>query len=103
MCGAVLETENEATGLGRCCWMKFSGRNTVTRVIVAYQPCATRKNARSATIAQQCQYWYMEGNYQCPRKLFCLQLIAQLTEWREDGKKLILLMDENENMENGQL
>ena len=45
----------------------------------------------------------MEGNYQCPRRLFSLQLIAQLTELREDGENLTLLIDANENMETCQL
>ena len=83
--------------------MNFAGRNTVTRVVVSYQTCVTRKNTRSATIAQHRRYWYKEGNYQCPRKLFRLQLIVQMIEWRDNEEKLILIMDANENMETGQL
>ena len=30
-------------------------------------------------------------------------LVAKMIQWREEGDKLILLLDSNENMKNGQL
>ena len=83
--------------------MKLTGTTTTTRIVVAYAACLSRKQAYSATIAQQRRYWKRHGNDQCPRKLFRDQLINNLIEWRENGEKLILLIDSNENMENGKL
>ena len=66
-------------------------------------PCTTKKQAVYATIVQQRRYWKLQGNKQCPRKLLQQDLIRQLKEWREQGEKLILLLDSNENMPNGPL
>ena len=39
-------------GLGRWSWIKLTGRTTTTRIVVAYIPCNTRKQAVQATMAQ---------------------------------------------------
>ena len=91
------------TGLGRWSWIRLKGKNTVTRIVVAYSPCVTRKTAQSATIAQHRRYWRMRNNSLCPRRLFRFQLIDQLKDWRANGEKLILMMDGNEDMLKGPL
>ena len=93
----------DTEGLGRWSWMKLVGETITTRVIIAYQPCITRRVAIQATMAQQRRYWRLQGNRQCPRKLFRQHLVAQLTEWRNDNEKLILMLDSNENMASGPL
>ena len=93
----------DPTGLGRWCWITLSGTTTTTRIIVAYAACSSRKQAHSATIAQQRRYWKSNGNDRCPRRLFREQLINHLKMWRENGEKLVLLIDSNENMERGKL
>ena len=100
---SVKEHGVDETGLGRWSWMKFCGRGATTRVVVAYQPCRTRKRAKNATAAQQRRYWRARNNYQCPRKLFRHQLLEQLRKWRTAGEKLVLLIDANEDMESGPL
>ena len=100
---AVMEIGCDDTGLGRWCWMRFAGRQTTTRVVVAYQPCRTRKMAHNSTYAQQMRYWRTKQNYVNPRRLFREQLIANLVKWREEGDKLILMIDSNENMQSGPL
>ena len=88
---------------GRWSWMRLAGAEAATRIITAYIPCTTRKKAISATIAQQKRYWRLQGEYQCSRKLLRRDLIAKMLEWREDGDKLILILDGNEDMKNGQI
>ena len=75
----------------------------ITRVLVAYQHCVTRKEARTATIAQQKRYWRIKGDFRCPRKIFRSQLMELLVKWRSNGEKLIVMMDGNENMINGHI
>ena len=99
----ITEIGSDTTGLGRWCWVKFQGRNLNTRVVTAYQPCKPNKLASSATYAQQKRYWMLHGCSQCPRKLFRENLIQLLTEWKENGDRIILLMDANEDMKSGQL
>jgi len=90
-------------GLGRWIWMRLTGNGAATRIITAYTPYTTRKTAISATIAQQRRYWRLQSEYQCSRKLLRRDLIAKMLEWREEGDKLILILDGNEDMKNGQL
>ena len=99
----VTEQGADQEGLGRWSWMKFTGRTATTRIIVAYTPCITRKQAVQATLAQHRRYWRLQGNNICPRRLMREALILQLKEWRSQGEKLILLIDGNENMAGGPL
>ena len=94
---------SDEEGLGRWSWMRIAGDGAATRIITAYIPCTTRKRAISATIAQQKRYWRLQGEHQCPRKLLRRDLVAKMIQWREEGDKLILLLDSNENIKNGQL
>ena len=99
--GYVTEQGADEEGLGRWSWMKFTGKNVITRVVVAYIPCITRKQAVQATMAQHRRYWKLQGEKQCSRKLMRQALVQKLKEWRNQGEKLILLIDGNENMEGG--
>ena len=93
MVDSFVDSGVDTSGLGRWSWIRMKGRNTITRIVVAYSPCVTRKTAQSATIAQHRRYWRMQNNTMCPRKLFRLHLVAQLTEWRGSGEKLILMIE----------
>ena len=99
----VVEQGNDQEGLGRWSWMKFSGKGVTTRIVVAYFPCNTRKQAVQATMAQHRRYWRLQGERRCPRKLMRQALVDQLKTWRNQGEKLILLTDSNENMAGGPL
>ena len=77
---------------------RVGGNQCATRIVVAYQACNTQKRAFSATIAQQLRYWLRQGDKRSPQKNFHQQLLAALREWRQDGDKIILLMDSNEDM-----
>lgn len=102
--GTFVTTQgSDEEGLGRWSWIKLQGNNISTRIISAYMPCVTRKEAVHATMAQQRRYWRLQGNRECPRKIWRKDLIKALIQWRNEGDKLILLMDSNENMENGPL
>ena len=94
---------SDEEGLGRWSWMRLAGIGAVTRIITAYIPCVTRKKSITATIAQQKRYRRLQGEYQCPRKKLRRDLVAKMLHWREEGDKLILILDGNENMKNGQL
>ena len=83
-----MDSGKDDTNLGRWTWIRFKGRNIVTRVVVAYEPCRTRKQAFSATLAQHKRYWRLQGNNSCPRKLFRNHLIEHINNWRNDGEKL---------------
>ena len=99
----VVEQGADDEGLGRWSWMKLAGKGVTTRIVVAYFPCNTRKQAINATMAQHRRYWRLQGNRICPRRLMREALVHQLKEWRNQGDKIILLTDSNENMSGGPL
>mmetsp|Transcript_11877 Transcript_11877/g.17372 ORF Transcript_11877/g.17372 Transcript_11877/m.17372 type:complete len:207 (+) Transcript_11877:1840-2460(+) len=99
----ITTQDSDEERLGRWSWIQLAGDGAVTRIITAYIPCATRKRAISATIAQEKSCWRLQGEYQCPRKLLRRDLMSTMLRWREEGDKLILLLDGNDNMKNEQL
>ena len=45
----------------------------------------------------------MKNTRTCPRELFRRDLLQHLQSWRDDGEKLVVLMDSNEDMISGKL
>ena len=104
MAGSYVSDQGaDEEGLGRWSWVKLTGRTVTTRVVVAYIPCNTRKQAVQATMAQHRRYWRLQGEHRCPRRLMRLALVEKLKEWRSQGDKLILFIDGNEDMSTGPL
>ena len=81
--------------LGTWIWMRLSGTGAATRIITACIPYTTRKKAITTTITQQRRHKRLQAKYQCPRKLLRRDLIEYLLEWKEEGDKLILMLDCN--------
>jgi hypothetical protein len=65
----------------------------VTRIVVAYQPGAS-KVERLKTVYQQ-HLWYIQsmGLTYSPVELFNHDLSKQIKEWRAKGKRILLMMD----------
>ena len=103
ICSHFRDMGVDPTGLGRWSWMRFEGKRITIRIVVAYQPCVTRKQSTSSTMAQQRRYWRMKNTRACPRVLFRRDLMQHLQMWRDDGDKLVVLLDSNENMSSGPL
>jgi hypothetical protein len=83
-------------GLGRWCSWPFScSPKHVTRIVIAYRPCA-RKVKGLKTVYQQ-HMWYIQsmGLQKDPVEHFNLDLSKQITEWQGAGERIILVMDLN--------
>jgi hypothetical protein len=88
------------SGLGRWVVMVFRGENGLTtRIVCGYNPCYNRKQ-QSRTSYQQARRYYItkEKDVTCPRKRFRDDLIKQLTQWREEGDRLVVCLDANEDI-----
>ena len=93
----------DVTDLGRWSWMILETQpGHRTRIVSAYQPCANRRGGYASCYSQQRAYHKEQGDNRCPRLLFRLQLIKQLEEWRNDGDRILLMMDANEHILHGQ-
>jgi hypothetical protein len=90
----------DKTGLGRWSIMTFKGDNRVQkRVVCGYNPCYDR-NLNSSTSYQQHRRYFIRQQKEltCLRTKFCEDLVSQLLRWQQDGDKLIVCLDANEDI-----
>jgi len=67
----VLETGIDSTSLGQWAWVLLSSDQKMTRVVVAYQPCALAKSSQGVTdFKQRQQYFQKIGDFRSPRTIF---------------------------------
>jgi hypothetical protein len=75
-----------------------------TRAIAAYNPCKNKNlNSRTSYQQQHCYFITKKKGLTCPLILFQKHLVKQLREWRASGEKIVLFMDHNEHVIEGQL
>ena len=88
------------TGLGRWVTMVFRGQDGLTtRVICGYNPCKSAPKATRSSYQQHRRYFIrQEKDRTCPRKRFRRDLVTQLEKWRNEGDRLIVCMDANDNI-----
>ena len=94
------EGSKDDLGLGRWVVMTLRGNNnSTTRIVCGYNPCGNEKTD-SGTVYQQHRRYLInkENSLQCPRVRFREDLVAKLTQWREDGNRLIVCLDANEHI-----
>ena len=85
-------------GLGRwCSWPFFCNPTHVTRIVVAYRPCARKVEGLKTVYQQHMQYIQARGMQTNPVDLFDHDLSKQIQEWRKQGERIVLLMDVNDH------
>jgi hypothetical protein len=87
-------------GLGRWSFITFKGDKGVqTRVVCGYNSCYN-KNPDSGTAYQQHRWYFIRQwkDLTCPRTKFRKDLVSQLQGWQQDGDKLIVCLDANEDI-----
>ena len=90
----------DETGLGRWAVMTLLGDGIKTRIICGYNPCYNNNNNadNSTTYQQHRRYFRPRNENRCPRTLFRDHLVRALTKWREEGDRLIVCLDANEDI-----
>ncbi len=85
--------------------MTFSGKEGhITTMIVGYNPCRTSPAQTSTSYQLQRAYWTIaKKDSTCPRTKFKENLIALLSAWRLEGRRLILCLDANDHVYTGSL
>jgi hypothetical protein len=85
-------------GLGRwCLWPFFCNPSHITRIVVAYQPCACKVEGLKTVYQQHIWYIQARGLQYNPVNLFDHDLSKQIKEWRKQGERIVLLMDVNDH------
>jgi hypothetical protein len=96
----TLEPGKDETGLGRWVVMTLTGGTAgfTTRIVCGYNPCGNSRLDSSTTYAQHRRYFLHRGCLECPRVKFRQDLVAQLIQWREQGDRLVVCLDANEDI-----
>jgi hypothetical protein len=93
------ENGKDDTGLG--CWsvMTVQGDGAQTRIVCGYNPCSNSKLNSSTTYQQHRRYFVtQQKDLFCPRVRFSQDLVKVLKKWREEGDRLIVCIDTNEDV-----
>jgi hypothetical protein len=93
------ESGKDDTGLG--CWsvMTLQGDGVRTRLVCGYNPCGNSK-LNSGMLYQQHRRFLVTQwkDLTCPRKQFHDDLMTQLNKWQQEGDRLVVCLDANEDI-----
>jgi hypothetical protein len=79
--------------------MTLKGDGVRTRIVCGYNPCGSGKLNSGTTYQQHRRFWVTQRkDLTCPRKRFHDDLVAQLIKWREEGDRLVVCLDANEDI-----
>ena len=79
--------------------MTLKGDGVRTRIVCGYNPCGSGKLNSGTTYQQHRRFWVTQRkDLTCPRKRFHDDLVAQLKKWREEGDRLVVCLDANEDI-----
>ncbi len=77
----------------------LQGDGVQTRIVCGYNPCGNNKLNSGTSYQQQIRFFVtIKKDLTCPRKKFHDNLIAQLKRWRDNGDRLVVCLDVNENI-----
>ena len=100
----VKDSGTDHTGLGRWSWYLLEGATRhKTRVITAYTPCGDANSGKSTVYSQHMNYIQHKGLRTDPKSMFRDDLLGALCIWRNNGERLILMMDANEHVSDGKM
>ena len=93
-----MNSGKDVTGLGRFTFSRYIGENGIaTRVVCGYQPCVSK--GPSTSYQQQKRFFIASGQPDTkPRDKFYEDFITLLKQWREEGDRIIVCLDANENI-----
>jgi hypothetical protein len=79
--------------------MTLKGDGVRTRIVCGCNPCGSGKLNSGMTYQQHRRFWVTQRkDLTCPRKRFHDDLVAHLTKWREEGDRLVVCIDANEDI-----
>jgi hypothetical protein len=93
------ESGKDDSGLGRWTVITLQREGIQTRVVCGYNPCGNSKLNSGTSYQQHRRYLVTQRkDLMCPRKKFHDDLKGQLRKWREEGDRLVVCLDANEDI-----
>jgi hypothetical protein len=79
--------------------MTVQGDGARTRIVCGYNPCGNNKLNSGTTYQQHRRYFVtQQKDLSCPQVRFRQDLVKRLKQWQEEGDRLIVYMDANEDI-----
>ena len=104
ICSTVATMGTDVSGLGRWCWVLLEGKEGhKTYVLAAYQPCRSSTGDDRMTVWAQQRRYFRNRESLHPIRAFRRDLLRLIRQWRENGDRVVLLLDANEDMDQGPL
>jgi hypothetical protein len=96
---------HDATGLARWTYMELKGTDEhSTMVLIGYVPCKNNRSTTSTTYQQQRRYFLLANQSNvCPRQRFLEDLLSLLQSWKTSGKRIVVMLDANEDIYRGMI
>jgi hypothetical protein len=98
----VIAQGHDPTGLGRWTWLRLAGKqHHFLRVVAAYRPVPSYTHGPSTVHAQHERYLFENHRDEDPRTAFYNDLKISINEWKAQGDLVIVGIDANEDVRNG--
>ena len=90
----------DPTGLGRYVYTQIKGdEEHSTMILTGYCPCKNNRSNNGTSYQQQRRYFVkVEKSTICPRDRFRSDLCELVAKWRAEGKRVVVMLDANENV-----
>eukprot|EP00956_Cyclotella_meneghiniana_P027275 scaffold60862_cov41-Cyclotella_meneghiniana.AAC.5 len=90
----------DESGLARWTSMEFRGEEgCITKVLCGYVPCKNNRQDSGTSYQQQRRYFISkEKKDDEPRTRFLADMTKVLTKWKEDGHRIVVCLDANEDV-----
>ena len=100
----VKDSGTDHTDLRRWSWYLLEGApGHKTRIITTYVPSGSANSGESTVYTQHMNYIRHKGFRTDHKLMFCDNLLGGLRIWQSNGKRLILMMDANKYISNGEM
>ena len=105
ICDVIIDSGKDPTGLGHYCWIKVGNGRKTTRIVSGYLPCRPdrwKSKGRTRWEMEE-RYFQARNDWREPPDILISDLLAQFKVWWSSGEQIMLAIDANSNVYDGQL
>jgi hypothetical protein len=98
----IVDASSDTEDLGRWVTQAVEGKGShSTRYVAAYMPCKSRGD--NTVYTQHQEHFRRQGSDREPRQAFLEDFHSALTSWTNNGEQVVICMDANEDVREGEV